>query len=775
MKKIILRMEFIICIILCITMISPMLIEPIASVHAEGQGDNNIVENMSETAESTSETTESISETTESSSETTETTETNESEPVNESDVTETTIETEETISPENTGLSLQKPMLFAFPRSAGAVSEITDNMVDSVAITLVTNTDTEMTDDVSMTLGTKYIIKLKMKNPLYFAADETEKPLAGPSDKFYVIKEKKYTLTTIPNQLKLPTGTSIEWPAQAQGVTFGTAKAEADGDGALVVSLTINSDFAQSYLDNAYVGVTVQFNEDKLGGLEEQALTFSNPATTINANVTDYAKKNPIMEKNGVYSDGEITWTVGITNDSNPVIYGTDGKPALVFKDSFSDNQEYVEGSFKIGTGHNDDVEPSDASINLSVDADGLAYTYDAASFKTANPIFANKDLNEPGGVTFFTYKTRPTEAAFKSLLTEKMVNGGTYYLASKDGSDMTFTNQAGLYEAGMTTPVCQKNATVTENVKLYSFQKEATNVDSSNGTITWQITVDTNGFYFKNVKIYDKMADAPKMNFLSSTVSANINAIPVLAPVVTENVENSSGTTAQGNAYSWYYDIGDLNGQYIITYQTQIDNYEQYLQTNQKKPSNTAWMEFDWQYKGAGDNATITNIGVPGFSQSADAISNSVISKKCTGYDPVTHQFTWEVTVNENKIALTNVKVRELVQPGQNLVKKADGSYDISIPSANGISLGDTYWTDHVPVDIPSTEGEGIDLTLGNDANKTTVKFIIKTELELDPSKSDNQWTAISDNKKDDAAHTYTNKAELYNDGSKVDTATA
>lgn len=445
------------------------------------------------------------------------------------------------------------------------------------------------------------------------------------------------------------------------------------------------------------------------LGGGDSTStqIQFGSKVITINR---EPLPVDSTLGKSGTYdaSTNRITWEVTITPPT--------GDPNLSYKgftlvDTFRAGQTFANGSFAVGA-----IPVADSELNLT---------------DLASRTFSYTFPDDTTGVQTVTYQTE----------VEDFSNGAT------------FTNAANLKKGS-----ADASNTASDNVTLNWMEKSgalaATATDPT--VVKWTVQVDVPGEDGKAItgaQIIDNLAtDLELLADVDHPVQIQFGSNPA------ENV--SSGGGEGGYSYApgtrsltYSFDVGypKAGETATLTFFTKVLNSERdkYLNDNgQISFSNTAGMTWDENPTGPEPSATANsaeNIGEGGLlSKSGGSNSNYTYSDT----DPGT--IHWTITVNRNRINITNAAITDTVPVGQELL--IDGSHPFTVKSGaatvatitSASSTGNFTYTDerHFSYDFGAivdtftieydtrvtkdTSGTGTlykngDVNFGNDVNMT------------------------------------------------------
>ncbi|MCR4831133.1 MAG: DUF11 domain-containing protein [Pseudobutyrivibrio sp.] len=509
-----------------------------------------------------------------------------------------------------------------------------------------------------------------------------------------YVYSGKSYKIPGIPKDAVRPDGGEIIVTNGEKDL--GTITFDGEGNATLKIA-----DFSQlvEKAENAKAGFDLKLNISGEGDGHKSSYELSFGETKITVNVDEYMPKAPTVKKTASNPDdnGIVTWNVTLKNDGNPIQYA-DG---YSFTDTFSPGQDYVANSFKV---------------------DGVASTIAANNGSKLTWKYKN---NDPNKEIHFTYQTKMDLLANLSKNNE----GGS--------AEAKVTNKV-----EVTAPASEKykykalnisdtaSSTYTKTLEQW-IAKNGGNVDE-NGKATWEVTIQNNGFNVYDVVLTDKI-------IADTGVEITVDKVKVVNGS-NEEVPSTSFTRTYNNN-TQIFNFGEMSGtqKYVVTYETQIKDFNQYIKENHAIPKNEATISYKYK-KGDGTEAVIPEGPTVGknFVNNNVLIPKAAIEKEAKGYDASTHKITWDVTVNKSRQALTDVKVKDILPSDNKFV------------SISNVKVGDTLLTSS-DYSINTTNARNVEFTFGN-LDKKVLTFTVITEL------TDNAVWASNKTK------SYENEVDLY-----------
>lgn len=379
---------------------------------------------------------------------------------------------------------------------------------------------------------------------------------------------------------------------------------------------------------------IQTQFDEDEIGNANPVEIKFevegeSEPFTVK----INFEQPDPTISKKGTYdpATNTITWTAEINPEEVTI-------ENAIFKDAINTGQEYVNNSF---------------SITPTPDPAGT-FDYTAASNE------------EKSGTLTYTFPT---------LIKDRYIISFETKVTAFKGADLDQYNQAWLtHDNG---PTYSNNAKVVVSVDLISKNGSYKQTDKK---IDWIITVNPDKLpNLENVTVSDIIPTEPaKLALMTDTVYLENQTSPKVKTQLT-----ASDYTYNTETNVFEYNFPDtISDTYQITYSTSVpDGY--YYKYNDASKTFT-------------NKVVLTTDNIPGVDFEAGkgiGVGNSVITKAGAGYNRTTQEITWRITVNSNKIAITNAVVTDTIPDGQvfvaNSVTQSVGSFSYSKNDSNKETL--------------------------------------------------------------------------------------
>ncbi len=269
-------------------------------------------------------------------------------------------------------------------------------------------------------------------------------------------------------------------------------------------------------------------------------------------------------------------------------------------------------------------------------------------------------------------------------------------------------------------------ENPTPTDPVDVTTLTKDG-GVFNEDGVASWEINLINNGSELTDVVLYDFFSTDKRTDYdlLTDTVVVKDENGNTLTEGVDYKLIYEKGKTGKstGNQqYSWKFDFGIVpaDKKYSVSYDTKINDFENYVLNNHNAPVNTAWAEYNYIKADGDEPQFVQGIGVKKQGTGKDIKTNAVIEKYVSSVDPTKHQIRWKVDVNKNWKEITNASITERICDGQKLV------------SINGLQIYDKKWktvvADVQPVKLSDNEYR---LDFGDLLNGNRANFYVITEF--------------------------------------------
>lgn len=426
---------------------------------------------------------------------------------------------------------------------------------------------------------------------------------------------EKPYLLTTLPDGFALPADETIELRDNTD-LHLATVSISSGG------LITIEFTQAGAELDEIRGQFLVKRTFDKSQVIDREEIVFDVGAKgTITIRIEQPPVINASINKaNGQYdpNTGEITWTITIDPGSTPI-------SNVKVVDRPDGHQEIVVGSAQIA----------------GSDTASCAYGQDPETETDVLTCTFPEMVSEPQVITYNT-KVKTQRFGLSTLSTITMRNSADLLVdeekvvsASATYGDLSIN---WIEKAG-------RLVQETEDGELVSCTAAPNNANGCE--IEWTITVNKDKQWIPDgTRITD---DLPQyLAFVEGSVFVTVGVEPT-QPL----------STPVAGQFAYLFDQ-DTQETYTFTFRTSIDP-AYYTQQSQLGFANTA--ELVYQGAVAKGTARVTAKQGPG-------VPTSLIEKSGAGYDPRTQEITWRITVNSNKVNISNATVTDTIPAGQELV---------------------------------------------------------------------------------------------------------
>ena len=429
---------------------------------------------------------------------------------------------------------------------------------------------------------------------------------------------------------MMLPAIFSVPYAESGDLGSLGTYTFNTDNS----VSVTFGSGGTGTKDRHGTLGLTATFRQSEIGSTSPVNVIFSAQGgpITIPINFQQLAPAPPAITKStGGYnaSDGTISWTLTVKASSSDLTN-------VVVRDTLGDHQTFNPSS----------VSATPAAVTASENGSAIGFSVGSMTKNTTETI---------------TYTTTPTSDAF---------------IFPADTT--TFTNSATLTADGIDT-VGPANAQAT--VGNHWIAKSGTYVDGgtqSSRSIRWTINIDPDG---RTIPGPFTVTDPLPNQYLAVTgaVTAGETAIP----------EDESATPSE----SVYYTLSTASGKQTIVFHFQngISTLTPLVFSTAIDPdyfNSNGSVSFD-------NTATITNSG---DSKSVTAVGGTVglpagvigktgvIGTSGIDYDASTHLMTWQLTVDDNKVAMTGPFITDTLDDNQEFYQGSVSDQAIQVSGLSG-----------------------------------------------------------------------------------------
>lgn len=442
----------------------------------------------------------------------------------------------------------------------------------------------------------------------------------------------------SVPDELKVLSGGT--WTLRAGQNTVGTCSYDSSSH---KIQLTFDTGFfdangfAADGVTGAYIGFTACLDADDLGSQDNQSLTFkiAGGDYTFSFEYGEDAKAS----KSGVYDEDSetITWTISVDE-------GSKAYDKVMLKDTFSNNQKYVNGSLKEKIGDNGAFV---ACSNVTVSGNTISYEF------------------VPNGTTrTFTYETKFTDEALdpSNAVNEKI--------------NLTATNNASIVDSNNTNKEIANTgeATVTATVTVESQYPSTVILDKvgkwhvreDNGLL-WHVDVNEAKQTFGNdVYLIETIGGAnAQTGDIEQVLGDNpirnvkVNNQEATAEQIAKITIQEAGTGFKSNEYK--ISFGDLlDGNHVefdfftLMSEDEIEFYQGNNQTEELARN--------------GRN-TVTMYQTNTVLKSVDAIVRAypkVLDKTFENYNYGTRELEWKIDVNYDFMKLEDVVLEDSIQAG-------------------------------------------------------------------------------------------------------------
>ena len=246
-------------------------------------------------------------------------------------------------------------------------------------------------------------------------------------------------------------------------------------------------------------------------------------------------------------------------------------------------------------------------------------------------------------------------------------------------------------------------------------SLQKDAVSYDSSTHVIEWRVTINPHKVDFRGGTLTDDLA-ARGLKYVEGSFSAE-TALGIYESWVNSFTVNNDIITLA---------IKEINTNTVtFTFKTEVANQNIYGgNTKSHKYENIAKMTANVY------NATTNSITAIETEADADiSVYSNVLEKISLGYNYKTGTIIWQITVNENKMAMPNAVLSDTLPLGLTFVKKSLKATTIIDGESKDIT------SELERVTAPEDDvNKLLTIDLGVAANNRTVVITYETALDLD-----------------------------------------
>ncbi|MEG0366807.1 MAG: hypothetical protein RR585_08225, partial [Coprobacillus sp.] len=333
----------------------------------------------------------------------------------------------------------------------------------------------------------------------------------------------KEYVLGALPETIKKLSTESTSWEVKlADGDVLGNATVNNNGQVSFNFVMNNFDDYVSGVTDT-YIEFDAQLDKDKCGKSEEIDISFIGAKQSYKITITENKPKAPIIQKAGVIKDGVILWTVDIAQG------GLEYNNGFLFKDQFSNNQDYVDQSFQIFKIENNSAVEVPA-ISLNIDAQNHTITC--------------TDLTDD-----FDYQIKyKTKFNIQALIND---DGKTV----PNNKVMKASNKAELYDNLNSSKIAETSQELDTNSGVNWVIKESdgkTTTDSfDNAYTTWKVTVNTNQYSFKDMILTDIITSGFPKNSSASQLSIVTGSLKINDQSV--SWQDNQNNIVNANNYQW------------------------------------------------------------------------------------------------------------------------------------------------------------------------------------------------------------------------------
>ena len=497
-------------------------------------------------------------------------------------------------------------------------------NLLNSVKIKNA-NTNTEMGTGSNIQADDQLLVEYYLKDIYPLGAGKNVEQGTAYSfkvpDELKVLSQGSWTLRVGNNTLGQ---CSYDSGTHTIQVTFDDGCFDANG-------------FAADGVTGMFIGFTACLDSDKLGNQDNQVLKFQ-----IAGGEYEFSflyGEDASMSKSGIYDEAseKITWTITIEE-------GSKSYEKLVFKDTFSSNQEYVDGSLKERIGDSGNFT---ACSNVTVSGKSISYEYIPS-----------------GSTRTFRYETKFTDEA---LNPNNAVN---------DKINLTATNSASIvYPSDNNKEIAKTGlATVNATVTVES-QNPSTVILDKVGK--WHVRED-NGLLW-HVKVNEAKQNFGNDVYLIETIggsqvqTGDIKQILGDNPIRNVKVNKTEATQEQLNKIKIEpAGTGFTANEYKISFGDLLDGntveFDFFTRMSEEE------IDFYQGNNNTDDLArtgrnTVTMYQTTTMLKSIDAIVRAypkVLDKSFENYDYNTRELEWKIDVNYDFMKLDDVVLEDTISAG-------------------------------------------------------------------------------------------------------------
>ncbi|WMJ85203.1 SpaA isopeptide-forming pilin-related protein [Oscillospiraceae bacterium LTW-04] len=477
--------------------------------------------------------------------------------------------------------------------------------------------------------------------------------------------------------------------------------------------------------LGQTEINFLCNLDRDALDADDQGRVTIGLPSS-VTVVIDELVPKPPQLNKTAGEIDehGEVEWTITYTHPTQAY----HGEIPTKLVDVLPDGMDYVANSALTSV---DNV----AQTGLVNFQDGIL-SCDLSSIGS-------------GETLTLTYKTRLTDSELQKI-----------WLSTSP--DQRYSNAVtAVHDSGAVTTEGDGSYTVVVDDSWQNsivIQKDSRTIapasDGDLWRIDWTITVRTASRNFKTLEVIDTLGKG--LNLEPGSIVIKADDSPYTADTVITSMDGKTVMTVK------LIESGipeTAAAKYEIKYSTTVkpEYFEQTGDLTDESLKNFAQLRYEWKDSGSGTGL----VSPPAIEKNPSDINNDLIRKDNGQYDYVNHKMPWTITVNPNKVNLTEVKLEDdlsssspahrFVADDGDSVKAIDDIRAAVIDGLTQAGLDSAVLSDVTIVDNKLT------ILLGN-LGENSFKFTINTYV------SDNTFWASNQ------SGTFRNTIVMKQDGTKV-----
>lgn len=268
------------------------------------------------------------------------------------------------------------------------------------------------------------------------------------------------------------------------------------------------------------------------------------------------------------------------------------------------------------------------------------------------------------------------------------------------------------------------------------------------NHGYIHWQITVNRNKVTMNAASVADVIPAGQKLVIDSGSHPFIVSVNGVAGPTYTDIPSSGPLAVTDNNNFTYTFPASFADT-YTLDYYTQIIDVS--AAKNETSGLDTLYSNGDGSHQVYfGNRVTLQRSGYADIINTPNKTFNSqMISKGVGTYDYTDHTVKWTISVNRNRMPLTNAYVTELLPTGMDLLVDTTHPFELY---ENGVLKTSV----HAPTTVAG-DGRSFVMNLGEKDVETTIPYTITFFTHLQDAQLETQW---SGNK------TYINNAQLRSD---------